>query len=227
MCTLRHSLLTTLIALGMVACAPAAPPAPTTQTEETAKTSAPSFDEQYQEMAGALALSPGESEALKAAFDSQEQRITEWLEGPEGQALYAEEEALRKATKEKDLEGVRAITRKSVTQRDKFRAIIDETDVNIRATLSPDQLLRWDGHRIAEKLLELLSGITLTADQQNSIREQAPAAIDYATRNGEPNPMAAGYIELEQWVEEQILNPDQRTAFEAIKKSHPMRTMGF
>ena len=178
-------------------------------------------------MVAVLELTPDEAWELKEAFDARTQKLTEWLNGPEGQALYAEQEALSKAVEDRDVQGVRAITRKATTERDKFQALIDSTEEDIRIALTRDQRIQWDAHRLTTKMFEVLADVPLTEFQKHAIREWAPTHVEMAMRGREPNPIASAYVSLEKEITNRLLTDDQRPAFEAANKKNPMRTLGF
>ena len=88
------------------------------------------------------------------------------------------------------------------------------------------------GLAMAEMLHERMSGashpmssLTLSPEQENAIRSNAAAAFQAAQQRHEPNPMAAGFLDLESWVEQQVLSPQQHTAYQDVKKANPMRSL--
>lgn len=182
---------------------------------------------EYDEMASVLQLTPDEQARVQAAYEARAKKLEEWWNGPEGQALLEEERALKEATEARDLQGVRAVTRKDPTQRSKFKAIADETMADVIAALPPQKRIAWDGHRVAEKMLELMHPLELNDEQQNLIRTNAVSFVQTAVNAGEPTPPSAAFLALETWAENNVMTDPQYYAYEEIKKSNPMRSLGF
>lgn len=183
----------------------------------------PEWEAELDEMTRALALTPAEQAPVRAAFEARQDEIVAWFDGPEGSKLLEEEAALREATAEKDLQKVRSLTKTAGPRRRAIENIIKRGDAAVLQALPPAKQDSWRGYELSQALLELMQPLNLTAEQQSSIADNSAAAYQSAANT--PNPMAAGYLELEKWVEAEVLTPDQRAAFQPIKDQNKLRTL--
>lgn len=182
---------------------------------------------EYDAMAADLPLSPAESDALRAAFKSVQDDLRGWMNGPDGKRLIELEADMAAAAKRRDLGGVQAATSAARPLRDAFEAKIAAGKRGLLNALTPENRSRWGGHRLASHLLELMAPLGLSPEQQAAIRDNAAKALDQAAASGEPNPQAAAFLEFEKWLEASVLTPEQRTAYEAVKRAKPMRSLTY
>ena len=200
------------------------PATPAEASQAIVRETSPPWHEEYEEMVQALALPPSQQEALRAAFERTYGEFEEALSGEEGAKLVAEEKALRRAAEARDLAGVRRITRQKKTQRQAVQERIESGKEHILAVLRPEQRLQWDAHRISQELIAL-AGPGLSQQQAAAIRNQAPSVLHAASQRREPNPMAAAFLALEQWAENNVFTAPQRQAYQDVKKRHPLRSL--
>lgn len=212
--------------LALAGCGPreSAPPAETPARQTGLEVE---WEAELDAMAAALPLSPGETDALRAAFQAVQDDLRGWMNGPDGQRLIELEADMAAAAKRKDLAGVQAATSAARPLRDTFEAKIAAGKQGMMDALTPENRSRWGGHRLASHMLELMAPLGLSPEQQAAIRDNAAAAMDKAAARGEPNPPAAAFLELEKWLESSVLTPEQRTAYEAVKRAHPMRSLTY
>lgn len=180
---------------------------------------------EYDAMAAAVPLSADEASKLEQAFESFHADLAAWLDGPEGQRLMALEAEMKAAARGKDLAGVRAATGEARPLRDTFEQKIKAGQQALLDALTPENRARWKGHKLAAHLLELMEPLELSPQQRSAIESNAAAALAQAEARGEANPPAAAFLELERWAETQVLSPDQRSAYEGIKKGAPLRSL--
>ena len=185
----------------------------------------PAWEANYNEMVEALSLTPGEQDAVRGAFERGYAEMTARLEGDEGQELEAEEAKLKEAVKNKDLAAVRTITRRAGPKRQALVAGVKQIQEDILLTLSPEKQLAWKGHQIAQDMVELMEDLGLTAEQEAAIRANAVAAVQAAQQAGAVNPMAKGFLDLEAWVEQQVLGPQQYEGYQPVKEANSMRSL--
>lgn len=175
-------------------------------------------------MVRTLALPSNQQGELRAAFEQCYGEFEQALSGDQGAKLVAEEQALRHAAEARDLAAVRRITQQEKTQRQATREMIQSGKEQILAALRPEQRLAWDAHRISKELIAL-TGPGLSLQQEAAIRNQAPSFLLTASERREPNPMAAAFLTLEQWAENNVFTAPQRQAYQEVKQRHPMRSL--
>ena len=200
------------------------PAAPADASQAPAREAPPPWHEEYEEMVQVLALPSTQQQALRAAFETSYGEFEEALSGEQGAKLVAEEQALRRAAEARDLAAVRRITGQKKTQRQAAREMVQSGKEQVLAVLQPEQRLQWDAHRISRELIAL-AGPGLSPEQQAAIRNQAPTVLYAASQRREPNPMAAGFLALEQWAENNVFTGPQRQAYQDMKKRHPVRSL--
>jgi hypothetical protein len=180
---------------------------------------------QYDDMTIRLSLSPAESDALRAAFDNMQSELTAWMEGENGKRLIELEGRIATATRNSDLAGVQSAIREATPLRESFRAQIDAHGENLLNAMSPDNRATWEALRLSDHLIELMEPLNLRQDQIAAIENNAGPALQQAKGRGEPNPPAAAFLELEKWVEANVLDAQQRDAYAAVKADRPMRSL--
>jgi hypothetical protein len=187
----------------------------------------PEWAAEFDEMVSVLALTADEQSLLRTAFEERNAILQEWLEGDEGKALREEEKALHDAVESRNLAAVQAVTRKESTQREKFRSLVEQTELEVLAAIPPDKIPDWEGHRITKRMLERMAPLGLSDEQAAAIRSNGRTAVEQARSGGESNPLSAGYLELERWAETNVLSTAQREAYVDIKKKSPLASLRF
>jgi Spy/CpxP family protein refolding chaperone len=183
------------------------------------------WQDEYGQMVSTLDLTLDQEDALRTAFEERDRALAEWLNGPEGQKLYAQEERLKDAVNARDLRAVRDVTRGGPNMRVAFGKQIEAADQRILDVLTEDQQQTWQGHLLAEKFLELSAPVQLSFEQQTQIRFQAPRMYAGMLARSEPNPQAAGFLALEKWAEANVFTPEQRAAYAVVKSENPLRSL--
>lgn len=199
-------------------------PAPPEASRSVPRPAEPFWQAEYEEMVAATSMPPSQQETLRQAFVQSYGELERAMAGEEGEKLVAEEQALREAAESRDLAAVRRITRQDKTQRQAFREKIGAKEDEILAVLTPAQHLQWDAHRISKELISL-AGPGLSEEQKGGIRGQAASFLQGAANRGEPNPMAAAFMDMEQWAEANVFTPEQRAAYQSVKQRHPLRSL--
>jgi hypothetical protein len=176
----------------------------------------------YNQMVETLKLSPEDSGRLKSAFETRQQAIVDWMSA-NGDRLSDLEGEMAAAARARNLSEVDRIKSQAQPLRDELRGLIAARQQAVREALSPPQRAAWEGHQLAERILKLMTTLSLSADQVAAIRQEAVAAARAAAT--ETNPQAAGFLQLERGVEARVLTAQQRTAYEGIKKKNPLRSL--
>ena len=185
----------------------------------------PPWEADYHEMVEVLALTAAEQNAVRTAYEEGYAAFVERLEGDEGKDLMAEEAELKKAVEQKNLSAVRSITARAAPKRRAMEGAVQQVEEGALAALPPEKLNQWNGHRVAKELLTLMEPLGLNGDQWNAIYGTGTMAVLDAQQKGEPNPMAAGFIQLEVWAEQNVLMQEQYAQYQDIKKQNPMRSL--
>ena len=184
------------------------------------------WESEFGLMVSVLGLNQGESQGLRIAFEDREAEVGAWIRGERGVKLAQLEGEMKAAAKNKDLAETKRTISAADPLRKELRNLVDSHEANILGSLTPERQIQWDGYKIAEKLLGLMALLALDATQQQQIRNAAVESISQAVWSGQVNPRAAGYLELEKWVENQLLSDSQYDAFQDLKKKSPMRSLG-
>jgi hypothetical protein len=218
--------LAALVLVAIAACSgdddgPAAQPA---SEAASANTSTYSDDSRakHDEILKILEPSTEEARRLEAVFQARERVLTGWLKA-NGDKLTELEQQLAAAARERDLAEVQRIKSLAQPLRDEFRNLIETHDRAVVDALDPQQRIKWAGHLLACRLLELMTSLNLSAEQTSAIRAEAVRVAQAA--GGEPNPQAAGFLQLERLAESRVLTPDQARAYEVIKKWNRLRSL--
>lgn len=180
------------------------------------------WSDEFERMKSALTLSDDEQAGLQAAFESRQQEYTAWM-AEHGADLESYEKKMMAAARSRDLGGVRSAKAKAEPLRNELRALLASHQDAIIGALSAENQTAWAAAGLADRLLELMVPLELSEEQSNQIQANAVTAAQQAA--GEPNPSAAGFLNLEKAVERSVLTADQRTAYEAIRKKNPMRSL--
>jgi len=235
----RRELLVLLLALLTSACTPeqASPPADAAASGDQAAKDGDADDaadaaaeskakrdwkSEYKRMDAALDLADDEANAVQAALRAGDEAIAQW-QAENGAKLSELERQMFAAAKARDLPGMQKFTAQAGPLRNEFRALVAQQLANIHDALSPENRHRWEGHLLAERVIEMMQPLDLNAEQIAEIRERAVTVAKAASK--EINPQAAGYLVLEKSIESSVLSPIQRKAFEAVKKKHPIRSL--
>lgn len=187
----------------------------------------PAWEDELYEMADALGLSIAEEDAVRAAYEARDAEVRAFMESERGRQLSEDEAALADATRARDLAAVRAITDRARDDRAELMRIVEDGKRRIRDALPEDKRVEWDAHRIASEMFEVMEPLELTSDQRWEIEAQAVTNVEAAIARNEPNPMAAAYLSLEKWAENAVLTPEQRQAYQSLKKENPLRSLRF
>lgn len=224
----RRTLLTMAALAFLVACGGNSDESNSTGSPDKGTATASPVDDwrpEFDEMASALSLQGPERDALEAAFQSRDQKLRDWLESPDGTRFLKLEDELREATADRDLGRVRSITDRAGPLRRNFETMIESTQRDILASLSPEKQREWDMYQLYMKLYELMEPVGLSEEQKSRLREATFDFLRRAHQNGEPNPMAAAFLEYERWAEISVLDSTQRGMYQAIKKENPLRSL--
>jgi len=221
-------LLLSMVLLFIAGCQPAADPEAeidlaAAQAELEAEAAR---DDVRADMLRVLALAPGQADALNAAFDARDKALGDWIAGEKGQRLIALEAEMAARTRASDLDGVRNAIAQAKPLREELMGMVEQYQTAILDTLSYEQRVQWLGFQVSSKLLQLAEGLGLNGAQLAAIEQGGPSAVAQAIQRGEPNPKAAAFLELEKWVEESVLSPEQRAGYAAVKDKNKLRSLG-
>lgn len=180
---------------------------------------------QPDEMVRVLGLDPAAASALREAFARRDAEVESWIGGERGQRLIRLEAEMFAAVEARKLDDVKRATAEATPLRDELRQLIADHETSILDSLGPERRVQWEGYEVARKMLDLMQPLELNFQQAQAIEQGGPAALAQAMRTGEPNPQAAAFLELEKWVEESVLTPDQRAAYQDIKASNKLRSL--
>ena len=169
---------------------------------------------------------PTQTAALDQAYTARNEAVGAWLAGEKGQRMIALEAEMRTAAEAKDLNGVRAATSQATPLRNELRELVASHQAAILDVFSPAQQLQWSGYEVASAMLELMAPLQLTPEQMAAIEGASIEAVARATQRGEPTPKAAAFLDLEQWAEDSVLNPEQWDGYQGIKDRNKMRSLG-
>lgn len=226
----HFSICATLAALSILTisgCGPAKDPAPTmnlADAETRLRSEKPGGDV-FDDMVRVLQLDTAAQGALRQAFSARDDAFEAWIVGPDGQRLIALEAEMFAAVEAKNLNEVKRTTSQATPLRNALRALVSEHDEAIRSVLHPDQRIQWDGHLVADEMLVLMQPLGLAFEQAQAVENGGVTAVLQAMEAGQPNPKAAAFLELEKWVEERVLSPEQRAAYQDIKASNKLRSL--
>lgn len=179
-----------------------------------------------EDMQRVLDLDPATGEALQAAFAAGDEAVEDWIAGERGQQLIELEARMFAAVDARDLAEVRRTTAAAKPLRDELRALLADHEQAILDVLTPEQQVEWHGHEVSRKLLDLLKPLNLGFEQAQAIERSGAPAVSQAIDRGEPNPKAAAFLDLEKWVEDSVLDPEQRAAYQDIKSENKLRSLG-
>jgi len=183
-------------------------------------------DEQYNAMTRVLALEPETVTALQAAFARRDEVVENWLAGEKGQRLIELEAQLFAAVEARSLAEVKRTTAAAKPLRNELRQLIQDHESAILGTLPPDKQVEWQGYEVSDQLLTLMKPLELGFEQAQAIEHAGAPAVGQCIQRGEPNPKAAAFLEVEAWVEERVLTPEQREGYQEIKSKNKMRSLG-
>ena len=195
------------------------------EAEATVRSEA-AFEAKKTTMIRVLGLNASEALRLGQAFDARYEAIEQFLSGEAGQRLITLEAELRVAAQAKDLAAVQRVIDEAQPLRDAFCQRIEEQEVALYDVLTPAQATHWQGYEVAVRLLETMGPVKLSAEQMVAISEAGPPAFYRAQEAGEVNPKAAAFLQLERWAESDVLSPEQRDTYEAIKGTKGLRSLG-
>lgn len=182
-------------------------------------------DNKQAQMIQVLQLDATQASALNEAYTARDNAATAWIEGEKGDKLVAWEAEIKRAAKAKDLGAVRNATSRAKPLRDEFRQLFATHQANIMNVLTPEQQIHWQGFEVASKLLDLTKDLGLNPQHIAAIEQGGPTVVHQAIQNGEPNPKAAAFLELERWMEDTLLTQQQRAAYDAVKSENKMRSL--
>jgi len=201
-----------------------APDKPQTQSENKSSSDSASRVE-HEKMVQILRLNETESAALMSAFDEGDAAIQKWqsLHGAELRNLEAQ---MKDAAASRNLAGVREATSKAGPLRQELVQLAKTSQEKILNSLPPEKRVEWDAHLLAEKLFDLMQPLALTPEQRAAIANRAVSAARTVARSGRPgDTMAGAFLKLERDIEQSILTPQQRPAYDLIKKKNPLRSL--
>lgn len=181
--------------------------------------------EEFDDLALVLKLSDEESKAFQLNLSKHNDALRAWVEGEKGQRLIALEAEIRIKSTEKDLAGLRSVIGQATPLRNEIGRLIESSREELLDSLGFSRRCIWEGDRVATALLELIAPLALDTAQESLIHQGAQHLIVQAHGDNEPNPKAATFLELEKMAEQDVLTPEQREAYQAIKKQHPMRSL--
>jgi hypothetical protein len=179
-------------------------------------------EEELARMNAVLELSDQENANLKAAFQASNEALAQWRT-EKGAKLAEFEQQMKLAAKNRDLAGVRRAKAQVDPLSKELRDLVRKHKSLVRNALSPEHQLAWDAHQLAERILEVMQPLNLSDQQIAQIRTDSLAAARESVN--EINPSAAGFMNLEQVVELNVLTDEQRRAYQDVKKKKPLRSL--
>ena len=182
--------------------------------------------EQYNAMVQVLALGPESAGTLQRAFADRDEAVEGWIQGERGQRLIELEAQMVAAANARDLAGVKRTTGEAKPLRNELRQLIADHEEAILGTLTSEQQVQWKGYEVSRKMLDLMKPLNLAFDQAQAIESAGAPAVFEAIQRGEPTPKAAAFLDLEQWVEGQVLDEAQRAKYQNIKSENKVAEFG-
>lgn len=182
---------------------------------------------EFDEMMSVLNL---EAEASAKLTQVHETNFQKWIDWDTEFGLEISE--IRKkaldAAKDKDLRRIKEMNAQGDKDRvaalvNQERELRDSYYSELFEAIPEEERQIWKAHTVAKKLLIFLGPVDLTDDQAIEIRTKAKDAILLVKVN--ENWRGAGTAQLEKLFENQIIRPDQKAAFEKLKKEQPMRQL--
>jgi len=159
-------------------------------------------------------------EAESTAFEAREADVSAWMAKKNGARLKSLESKMKSPARSRDLAGVRSATSQAKPLREELRAVLQNA---ITAALSDANQAAWQAILLRDRLVKLMEPLQLTAERLQQIHTEGDSVVQATA--GEVNPEASGFLELAKNVESRILTPEQKTAYEPIKKKSPMRSL--
>ncbi len=178
--------------------------------------------DELNQMATILDLNDEEKAKLKTSFKEQAKIVGEfWNET--GKQLNELERKIKSAVKEKSLTNMRELIAAAKPMRERFQKLLEERERALLDALSPARREQWMGYRLVERFWKLTKSMTFSDEQKSKIKQLAVQAAKSVA--GKPNPTAAGFLDLEKMIEEQVLDPNQQKAYESIKSKNKLRSL--
>lgn len=174
-------------------------------------------------------LTKDERPALEAVHDKYKAELKEWY-SENGEAVAKVGKALvnfvttknkskaRKAIKQAKKDD----TQKLIRERDR---IIKEYEAEVIASVPLDKFELWQADKISRTLLEFLTPLGLTEEQQNQIRQLAPDALKQVKESDKNIWLVKGTSRLETMVGRQVLTQAQKPQFEKLKTDSKLRKL--
>lgn len=176
----------------------------------------------FEEMKLKLELNLAAQEQLKSAFESRVSAIKQWQQA-NGETLKKYSSDLLSAAKSKNLSKVRSIKDKATPLRDERDRLFADLDQAVLAALDEPTRARWEGYRLASRLISIAGPLKITNEQQLKLEQLGASAAKQAAST--PTPQAAGFLELEKLASRQVFTAEQNSQYEKIKKSSPFRSL--
>lgn len=181
----------------------------------------------YDRMIAVLELTAQDKARLKQAFDAADAALAEW-DAANGDRLRNLEADMKAAVKNRRLTELRSITEEAAPLRRELSDLVAEHKYKTLMALPPDQRAGWNAQRLSQRLIAFMEPLDLTHEDIDAIRAKAleiAREIDWPAPD--PNPLPAAYLALEGAVENQVLTPDQRPEFDAVKQRKKIRSLGW
>lgn len=174
------------------------------------------------EMVARITIDEAGVAKLTAILETEAARWDAWNQSKRA-AWNRAEQQMFEAARQRDLAGLRAAKVDAERFRDEANRLQAEIESSVLGVLTPAQRLAWDGALLADRIRQLGSSIVWSQEQEDRLREESLSVAQWAAE--QPNPGAAGLLELENRVLTSILAPPQQEIYRAVQKANPMRSL--
>lgn len=182
----------------------------------------------YELMVERLELNEKEQAELEKTRRQSVDMLENWWER-NGAELSRLEKEMKKAAKARDLAGVKEATAAAGPLRKEMQSLISQAKNNMVLSLPHEKRIQWDAERLLIKMEELMAGqINLSSEQQ---RNAGVLASKHASRANPDlsmeNRLAKPFLDFEQELEKTVLTPEQKSAYDQVKKKNALRALSF
>lgn len=205
---------------------PAAGPAAQAENEQPPLPE-PGWREDYDAMRTRLDLTADQAARLEAAFAAQTRALEAWW-SEHGSTLVRHEQDIKQAARSRNLAALRQASAQAKPLREEFRDIGGaQTRQALVEALPPAKRGQWDAVRLQLKFEKLtLDHFTLSPEQQ----QRADALARQHAADADPDPsvdnrLAGPFLHFERALENEVLDPEQKSAYEKIKEENALRSL--
>jgi chromosome segregation ATPase len=178
------------------------------------------------EMKGVLRPSDAETMGLDLAFADREAEIGQWMKSQKYAQLVALERQMHEAAAAKDLKTLDAAKAEAQPLRAELKQLVEKHRNRILEMLTENNRLKWQTHRLTERMRNLMQPLKLTDEQMTELRSRAWRSVEqFAAAKQGFDPHQEAFVNLEKEMEQEVLRRDQRRTYQTIKKDNPLRSV--